>query len=79
MAYAVLPCLIAAGASESPELPPAFRDYADIFLETNTTELPPIKGRQHLINLKEGEEPPYGLIYALSATELKALREYLNT
>jgi hypothetical protein len=70
---------MAVGASESPKLPPVFRDYANIFLETNTTELPPIKGRQHLIDLKEGEEPPYRLIYTLLATKLKALREYLNT
>jgi hypothetical protein len=70
---------MAVGASESPKLPPVFRNYANIFSETNTTELPPIKGRQYLIDLKEGEEPPYRLIYTLLATKLKALREYLNT
>jgi hypothetical protein len=50
-----------------------------MFLETNTTELPPIKGRQHLIDLKKGKELSYRLIYTLLATKLKALREYLNT
>jgi len=78
IAYALLPRFCKASLSESEEIPEEYQDFADVFSEKDAAELPPIEGRQHPIELKEGEEPPYGPIYALSETELGILREYLD-
>ena len=39
--------------------------------------MPPHRRFDHAIDLESGE-PPYGPLYNLSVTELKALREYLD-
>jgi hypothetical protein len=40
--------------------------------------LPPHHTFDHAIDLKDGTDPPWGPIYALSIVELKALHEYLD-
>jgi hypothetical protein len=40
--------------------------------------LPPHRTFDNAIDLKDVTDPPWGPIYALSAVELKALREYLD-
>ncbi len=34
---------------------------------------------EHVIELVEGKQPPYGLIYALSPVELETLKTYIET
>src|SRR5437879_11600229 len=41
-------------------------------------QMPPRRTWDHEIKIKEGEEPPWGPIYPLSAMELKELRKYLD-
>jgi hypothetical protein len=50
----------------------------DIFSEEKANELPVMSNRTHGIETN-GEDPLYGPIYALSAIELKALQNYLDS
>ena len=50
-----------------------------MFLEEEADMLPPANGRQHPINLLDGTNPPYRLVYSLSELELVVLKEYLCT
>lgn len=61
------------------ELPQQYSDYAQVFSEEKAAELPPLTGPQHEIQLEEGKSPPWGPIYALAASELKELNEYIET
>ena len=49
-----------------------------MFKEEAHKKLPEHRDWDHKIPIKEGKKPTYGPIYALSETELKALREYLD-
>ena len=40
--------------------------------------LPPHRSYDHAIDLKDGEQPPWGPIYALSEKELSVLKDYLK-
>ena len=51
-------------------------DFIDIFNNINTSKLPIFKSSDYTI--KTNSNPPYSLIYNLSANELKILRKYLN-
>ena len=64
--------------SETLEIPREYAEYSDTFSEEMADELPPISGKTHVIDT-DNKEPPYGPIYALSKTELKTLREYLDS
>ena len=55
-----------------------YHDYADVFSETAAASLPPHRLYDYTIDLEEGATPPYGPIYSMSETELKALREHLD-
>ena len=59
-------------------IPEVYHEFLDVFSQNAADKLPPHRSFDHAIDLKEGEEPPWGPIYALSETELKALREYLD-
>ena len=59
-------------------VPEQYHDYADVFSEAAAASLPPHRPYDHTINLEEGATPPYGPIYSMSETELKALREHLD-
>jgi hypothetical protein len=78
VAYALMPDQIQCNAGESSTIPPEYLEYQDVFSEQRADELPPVTGKTHEIEIREAE-PPHGPIYALSAVELKALREYLDS
>jgi hypothetical protein len=60
------------------KVPERYREYAKDFSPEQASQLPPHRSFDHAIDLKEGAQPPWGPIYALSETELAALKEYLN-
>lgn len=69
-------------ASEIPaavKLPQEYREFADVFSEKEAQTLSSITKVTHSIPIQEGGSVPYGPIYPLSANELRALREYLNS
>ena len=59
-------------------VPEQYHDYADVFSEAAAASLPPHRPYDHTIDLEEGAMPPYGPIYSMSETELKALWEHLD-
>ena len=75
--YAFMPTL--AAVSVSPELPLKYTDFADVFSEEEANHLLDENTRQHPIELIDGQEPLYSLIYNLSEKELKVLQEYLRS
>ena len=60
------------------KLPMEFTEYADVFDTEKAGVLPAHSKNEHAINL-DGNEPPFGPLYNLSAKELNALRTYLDT
>ena len=69
-----------AADSPSVEIPPEYRDLAEVFSEKNANKLPPHRGPlDHSIPLQEGAKPFAGPTYSLSEIELEVLREYLDT
>ena len=57
-----------------------YSDFANVFLEEKTLVLPEyIKFNEHAINLEDGKQPPYGLIYSLGPVELETLKTYIET
>ena len=59
-----------------PELSKELREYKDVFSTEEVGKLSLHEGRNYAI--KTTSEPPFGLLYNLSNTELAALRSYLN-
>jgi hypothetical protein len=59
-------------------IPLEYYKYIDVFSEEKANELPVMSDRTHGIETN-GEDPLYRLIYALSAIELEALRNYLDS
>ena len=59
-------------------IPAEYHDYADVFSKRKANILAPHRSYDLKINLEEGTSPPWGPIYSLSATELQALREFLD-
>ena len=49
-----------------------------MFREKAHEKLPKHRDWDHEIPIEEGKKPTYGLIYTLSETKFKALREYLD-
>jgi hypothetical protein len=60
------------------KVPERYREYAKVFSPEQASQLPPHRSFDHATDIKEGAQPPWGPIYALSETELAALKEYLN-
>ena len=61
----------------SPSISPEYKDYEHVFSDEKVRKLPPHGLHDYAIET-EGREPPYGLLYNLSADELKVLREYIE-
>ena len=62
------------------KVPLKYSDYADIFLFDLAMELPKNIGmKKYVIELIEGKQPPYGLIYSLGLVELETLKTYIET
>ena len=53
-----------------------YKDYADVFLKKDAATLPELGSAEHAIETMA--DPPFKLLYNLSAVQLKALREYLG-
>ena len=63
------------------EIPAAYSDYVNVFSKRKAKTLPPHRVTDHSIEFEpgiEGNKLPYGRIYNLSETELKALKEYIE-
>ncbi len=60
------------------KLPACLKPYLDVFSPNNANKLAPYRNVDLAIDLLPGKEPPYGLIYPLSQTELAALRDFLE-
>ena len=59
-------------------LPSKYLDFEDIFNKAKASSLPDHRPYDCPIDLQPGKEPPWGPIYNLSPSELKALREYID-
>ena len=59
-------------------VPEAFRCFIPIMITEAALELPNHGPYNHAIDLKEGETPPWGPIYALNEVELDELRNWLK-
>jgi hypothetical protein len=59
-------------------VPEAYHKFIELFGKPLVQELPPHQTFDHQIQIKEGKEVLFGLIYHLSEKELGALREYLE-
>jgi hypothetical protein len=55
-----------------------FQQYVKVLGKELADKLPDHKPYDHAIDLKDGEQPPWGLMYPLNETELQALRDYLK-
>jgi hypothetical protein len=55
-----------------------YHQFLDVFGEQMADALPPHHTFNHVIDLKDGTDPPWSPINTLSAMELKALHEYLD-
>jgi hypothetical protein len=67
-----------ATSSLQERIPSCYHAYISVFEKRLSEALPPHRSYDHAIDLKEGADPPWGPIYALSEKELIALREYLE-
>ena len=63
---------------EAKEVPKEYTDYTDVFSVEEAGCLPEHKNNDYIIDLIEGGDSPYRLLYNLSGSELKVLREYLD-
>ena len=61
------------------QLSKPYHEFRSLFLPSTAEKLPPPRTFYHAIDLAPNAKPPFGPIYALSAKELKALKEYLDT
>jgi transposase InsO family protein len=59
-------------------VPAKYRQFTDIMTTEAASKLPDHKPYDHAIDLKDGETPPWGPIYALNETELIELRKWLK-
>jgi hypothetical protein len=59
-------------------VPEMFQQYVKVLDKELADKLPDHKPYNHAIDLKDGEQPPWGPMYPLNETELQALRDYLK-
>ena len=63
----------------STEVPAEYSNYSNVFSAENVVELPKNTGmNEHAIELEEGKQPPFGLIYSLGPVELETLKTYIE-
>ena len=61
-------------------IPSEYADYTDVFSPDSAAELPEHTGiNDHLIDLIDDKQPPYGPIYSLGPVELEMLKTYIET
>ena len=57
-----------------------YSDFVNVFSKEKALVLPErIEFNEHTINLEDGKQPPYELIYSLSPVELETLKTYIET
>jgi hypothetical protein len=61
------------------QLPKEYIEYTDVFSEEGAAKLPESTRVEHAIIIEEEKNISYGPIYALSANELRVLREYIKS
>ena len=62
------------------KVPAEYSNYSNVFSVEYVAELPKNTGmNEHAIELKEGKQPPFGLIYSLGPVELETLKTYIKT
>jgi hypothetical protein len=59
-------------------VPEKLQPYVKVLGKELANKLPDHKPYDYAIDLKDGEQPPWGLMYPLNKTELQALRDYLK-
>jgi hypothetical protein len=59
-------------------IPEKFQQYVKVLGKVLTDKLRNHKPYDYAIDLKDGEQLPWGLIYPLNETELQALQDYLK-
>jgi hypothetical protein len=59
-------------------IPEKFQPYVKVLGKELANKLPNHKLYDHAIDLKDGEQPPWGPIYPLNETELQAQWDYLK-
>jgi hypothetical protein len=59
-------------------IPEMFKQYVKVLGQELADKLPNHKPYDHAIDLKDGEQPPWGPMYPLNETELQALWDYLK-
>ena len=62
----------------SIQIPEAYLDLAEVFLEAEASTLLLHRDEDHAIDLEVGKVLSFGSIYSLSAKELQVLRDYLD-
>ena len=61
------------------KLPSEYHDFLDVFSRTDADVLPKHRPRyDHTIELMEGKVPTWGLLYSMSADELKVFKAYIE-
>jgi hypothetical protein len=59
-------------------VPEKFQQYVKVLGKVLADKLPNHKPYDHVIDLKDGEQPLWGLMYPLNEIELQALWDYLK-
>lgn len=68
--------------SDYPDLskvPQCYHDLKEVFNKTKATSLPPHREYDCAIDLLPGTSPPKGRLYPLSAPEMQAMKEYVDS
>ena len=60
------------------DLPPEYHYFTDIFQVAEKQSLPERGPHNHAIDLKLGQQPPFGKLYSMSPAELNVLKVYLD-
>lgn len=64
----------------STKIPDKYSDYIDVFSPDLAMKLPENTDmNEHAVELIDGKQLPYGLIYALSPVDLETLKIYIET
>ncbi len=61
----------------TPTIPSQYLDFSDVFSEIKSAAPPVLDNAEHIIETTA--DPPFGPLYSLSSTQLKALREYIES
>jgi hypothetical protein len=60
------------------QVPAEYHEYRDVFSEQDAKTLPPHRNYDLKIETVDNQDPPFGKIYNMSATELEALKNYID-